>query len=67
MLSSGPQTKNGFSMTGSYGNPEYGQDLWGWRTEIHILSGSEFSITAYNISPAGEEAKATETFYQRVS
>ncbi|TGL50270.1 DUF1579 domain-containing protein [Leptospira kemamanensis] len=67
MLSSGPQTKNGFSMTGSYGNPEYGQDLWGWRTEIQILSGSEFSITAYNISPAGEEAKATETFYRRVS
>ncbi|MCW7474156.1 DUF1579 domain-containing protein [Leptospira levettii] len=66
MLSSGPQKGNGFVMTGSYGNPEYGEDLWGWRTEFQILSESEFSLTTYNISPKGEEAKATETFFKKV-
>ncbi|XDD46619.1 DUF1579 domain-containing protein [Leptospira sp. WS39.C2] len=65
MLSSGPSNGNGFSMTGSYGNPEYGEDLWGWRTEILYLSRSEFSLTTYNISTAGEESKATETFYKK--
>lgn len=66
MLSSGDATMNGFSVTGSYGNPEYGDKLWGWRTEIQFISDQEFSLTAFNISPEGEEAKATETFYKRV-
>lgn len=67
MLSSGDALANGFSVTGSYGNPEYGEKLWGWRTEIQFISDKEFSLTAYNISPEGEDAKATETFYKRVS
>ncbi|EMY63020.1 DUF1579 domain-containing protein [Leptospira terpstrae] len=67
MLSSGISTEKGFSVTGSYGNPEYGEKLWGWRTEFQFISESEFSLTAYNISPEGEDAKATETFYKRVS
>ncbi|MBM9548324.1 DUF1579 domain-containing protein [Leptospira sp. 201903074] len=66
MLSSGVATENGFSVTGSYGNPEYGDKLWGWRTEIQFISDKEFSLTAFNVSPEGEEAKATETFYKRI-
>ena len=66
MLSNGDVLENGFSVTGTYGNPEYGDKLWGWRTEIQFISDKEFSLTAYNISPEGEEAKATETFYKRV-
>ncbi|TGL44356.1 DUF1579 domain-containing protein [Leptospira perdikensis] len=65
MLSSGESKGNGFFMNGSYGNPEYGEKLWGWRTEIQFISNDEFSLTAFNISPEGEEAKATETFYKR--
>lgn len=66
MLSSGESKGNGFSVLGSYGNPEYGEDLWGWRTEIQFLNEKEFSLTAFNISPDGEETKATETFYKKV-
>ncbi|MCG6143847.1 DUF1579 domain-containing protein [Leptospira bandrabouensis] len=66
MLSSGESKGNGFSVLGSYGNPEYGEALWGWRTEIQFISEKEFSLTAFNISPDGEEAKATETFYKKV-
>ncbi|TGL86499.1 DUF1579 domain-containing protein [Leptospira congkakensis] len=66
MLSSGESKANGFFMNGSYGNPEYGEKLWGWRTEIQFINDTEFSLTAFNISPEGEEAKATETFYKRV-
>ncbi|TGK51379.1 DUF1579 domain-containing protein [Leptospira bouyouniensis] len=66
MLSSGDAKGNGFALSGHYGNPEYGEALWGWRTEIQYISDKEFSITAFNISPDGEEAKATETIYQKL-
>lgn len=65
MLSSGGATEKGFSILGTYGNPEYGEKLWGWRTELEILSKDEIVLTAYNISPEGEEAKATETILRR--
>jgi len=66
MLSDGVGTSNGFSVLGSYGNPEYGDKLWGWRTEILFINDNEFSLTAFNISPDGEAAKATETIYKKV-
>ena len=65
MLSSGNATDNGFSILGTYGSPEYGEKLWGWRTELEIINKNEIILSAYNISPEGEEAKATETVLRK--
>lgn len=56
-----------FSVLGSYAyvTPETEQH-WGWRTTVEVVSDDEVIFTAYNISPEGEEAKATEAVYKRV-
>jgi hypothetical protein len=66
MFSEGKRGDTGLSMLGSYAytTPDMEQH-WGWRTEIDIISDTELKITAYNISPEGEEAKATEVVYKK--
>lgn len=64
MVCVGAEKENGFSVTGSYPDPTGGPD-WGWRTEVE-LNGNQLIITTYNITPEGEEAKATEAILTRL-
>lgn len=66
MLSEGNETSNGFSVLGSYGNADM-PEKWEWRTELEIINSDQFILRAFNISPQGDEAKATETIYHRVN
>jgi hypothetical protein len=67
MFSQGAKGAEGMDVLGGYAyvTPEEEQH-WGWRTEIDLISDNELVITSFNISPAGEEDKATETRYRRV-
>ncbi|HEX9838929.1 MAG TPA: DUF1579 domain-containing protein [Anaerolineales bacterium] len=65
MFCVGSAKENGFSVIGNYPDPTGGPD-WGWRTEVELVDADHLIITAYNISPEGEEAKATESNLARI-
>ena len=65
MLSEGEKDASAFSVKGTYQASAEDTTKWGWRTEIKMNGSNELVITAYNISPGGEETKATETVYNR--
>jgi len=65
MFCTGDAREKGFFVLGSYPDPTGGPD-WGWRTEIELFDADHLTITAYNISPEGSEAKATEAKLTRV-
>lgn len=55
--------EGGCSLLGSYQDPG-GGPAWGWRT-VFELSGVHLTVTAFNITPAGDEARAVEARYVR--
>ena len=67
MFSQGDKGDAQIRVLGSYAyiTPEQEQH-WGWRTQIEWISDAEMTITAFNISPEGQETKATETNYRKV-
>ena len=66
MFSEGKRSGGDFSILGSYAyvTPEMEQH-WGWRTTIES-DADTVTIIAYNVTPEGEESKATEILYRRV-
>ncbi len=65
LFSEGPATAAGHAVLGSYGGTSM-PEPWGWRTEIAVANENSIIITAFNIPPEGEEAKATEIVYNRI-
>jgi hypothetical protein len=64
ILSSGPASEPGLvDVLGSYAA---GEQRWGWRTRLRLVSREELLMEAFNIPPGGPELRAIVSRLRRV-
>lgn len=65
LFSQGERSEKGFKVFAKYAVGD--TPPWGWRTEFELVDKDHLMITAYNITPDGQELKGVETKYTRKS
>jgi Protein of unknown function (DUF1579) len=65
MFSEGEATERGIVVNGKY-DAAPNTPQWGWKTAYDLIDDNHLVMTAFNITPGGQQAKAVETKYMRL-